>query len=242
MPTELMYLQDTELCSAEAKVVEAISVADGRTLVVLDRTIFHPQGGGQPTDVGTICTEGGSVAVDRVSFVDGVVRHEGTQVEGVVAEGDLATLEIDFARRWEHARLHTGGHLVMTTIDTLAGLPAVKGYHFPNGPYVEFEGMVEAPRQAGLADDVQRELDRLIAENSAVTARFATVEELLAEDVHVPALPAAGKRTRVVVTAGYHSPCGGTHVPALGALIGLRVKGIKTKSGRTRVSYMFVED
>ncbi len=63
------------------------------------------------------------------------------------------------------------------------------------------------------------------------------MEALRAAGVHMPAETPEGKPTRVVITSGYVSPCGGTHVKKLGALTGLKVKGVKVKSGRTRVSY-----
>ncbi|MFD9698188.1 hypothetical protein [Lentzea sp. NPDC059081] len=70
-------------------------------------------------------------------------------------------------------------------------------------------------RREILANEGQQELDRPVAEDSTVTARFAAVEEVLAA---------------------------GVHVSALGAPAGLKVKGSRTKPGRTRVFRTFVQD
>ncbi|MFV2195048.1 alanine--tRNA ligase-related protein [Nocardiopsis sp. LOL_012] len=240
MATELSYLDDSEVYESVAQVARVSREAEGEAVVVtLNKTIFYPQGGGQPTDKGVISTDGGSLQVERASFVDGDVLHSGVLTSGEIKEGEFAKLVIDASRRNIHAQLHTGGHLVMTAVDRLLGLPATKGYHFPNGPYVEFMGVVPQERRESLVQEIQEELDRLVEEDSPVTARYDTVENLKASGVYIPAEIPAGKPTRVVVTSGYQSPCGGTHVKSLGELGGLKVKGVKVKSGKTRVSYYF---
>ncbi len=243
MPTKLAYMDDSELYELISNVVDVRPPAVGstQTTIVLDSTVFYPQGGGQPTDLGTIDTDSSSFDVERVSFVDGEVLHQGVVKSGSLNTGERVASHVDQDRRRLHARLHTGGHLVMTVMDRLRGLPSVKGYHFPDGPYVEFEGTIPEQDREALLGDMQKLIDELIAEDSPVTARFESVEELRASGVHIPAETPVGKPTRVVLTAGYLSPCGGTHVKHLGALEGLKVRGIKSKSGNTRVSYMLEE-
>ncbi len=238
MAAQLTYLEDPELYELDAQIVR-VQPGEGENppVVFLDRTIFYPQGGGQPTDRGELTTASGKALVTAVSFHEGDVHHAVTATEGELREGEQAHLSVDGELRLMHAKLHTGGHLVMTAVDRLRKLPAVKGYHFPNGPYVEFDGVVPAEERDGFVTQVQAELDRLVAEDSEVTWRFDTVEALRAAGVHMPAETPEGKPTRVVITSGYVSPCGGTHVKKLGALTGLKVKGVKVKSGRTRVSY-----
>lgn len=235
--TELKYLEDTEMFQSEAIVTSFDPETPTGSVMVLNQTIFYPQGGGQPTDTGTISEDAASFDVSRVSFRDGVVYHAGTMTKGAFQAGDKVHLAIDGDRRMRHAKLHTGGHLVMTAVDRLLHLPAVKGYHFPDGPYVEFIGTTGTEGREQLLADIQTVLDKLVAEDSAVTSQFITVEELQEQGIYVPAEIPAGKPTRVVITSGYKSPCGGTHVKRLGELSGLRAKAIKSKSGNTRVSY-----
>jgi Ser-tRNA(Ala) deacylase AlaX len=238
--TELKYLEDAELYESEARVtlVEAVGGGSNAVNIVLDETVFYPQGGGQPTDRGRITTAGGAAEISHVSFRDGDVFHFGRVVSGAISEGEVAKLTIDVDLRRLHARLHTGGHLVMTAVDRLLGLPAIKGYHFPNGPYVEFEGTVPVERREAMAHEIQDELNHLVEEDSAVTWRYDTVENMRAVGIYIPMEIPEGKPTRVVITSGYQAPCGGTHVKKLGELQGLRAKSIKTKSGKTRVSYL----
>lgn len=243
MPTELAYMDDSELYEMSSNVVDVRPPAVGstQTTVVLDSTVFYPQGGGQPTDLGTIDTGSSSFDVERVSFADGEVLHQGILISGSLSIGEAVTSHVDPDRRRLHARLHTGGHVVMTAMDRLLGFPSVKGYHFPDGPYVEFEGTVPPEDRDALLQRMQELIDQLVNEDSPVTARFESVDQLRASGVHIPTEMPAGKPTRVVLTAGYLSPCGGTHVKSLGALRGLKVRGIKSKSGNTRVSYTLEE-
>lgn len=238
MTTSLKFLEDTEEFESNAKVVSVdTSVSQPGSVIILDETIFYPQGGGQPTDVGTIAKDGAVFDVTKASFGEGIVYHQGVIRSGKFESGDEVNLVIDGSRRMRHAKLHTGGHLVMTAVDRLLHLPAVKGYHFPDGPYVEFLGTVDPNEREQLITKLQDELDNLVSENSDVTSEFISITDLRDQGVYIPAEIPSGKPTRVVITSGYKSPCGGTHVKKLGELHGLKIKGIKNKSGKTRVSY-----
>lgn len=162
-----------------------------------------------PPTRASIRTATADLAVAQVASADGEVLHQGTLLTGELAADDEVTLAVDQALPDHHARLHTGGNLVMTAVDRLLGLPATKGYHFPQGPYVEFDGIVPVERRADLVDEVQKVLDERVAEDSAVTWSFDDVDNLRAQGVYIPAEIPAGKPTRVVTTAGYRSPCGG---------------------------------
>lgn len=236
MATKLLFLDDSELYEHDAQIQTVTNLDPGRVELVFDETVFYPQGGGQPTDHGHVTTDSGSVDVDKVSFDNGTVRHQGS-IEGNIVAGSMAHQRIDAERRRMHARLHTAGHLVMAAVDRVAKMPALKGYHFPDGPYVEFEGTIPEEERPAFLSKVQAEIDEMVADDSEVASRFDSVDNLRASGVYMPAEIPAGKPTRVVITCDYISPCGGTHVKRLGELEGMHVKGIKNKSGRTRVSY-----
>ncbi len=74
--TKLKYLEDFSLLKSEARVVE-VQKENDRDIVILDETIFYPQGGGQSYDQGTIESASGKFLVEEVRFVEGVVRHIG---------------------------------------------------------------------------------------------------------------------------------------------------------------------
>ncbi|ETO03304.1 hypothetical protein RFI_34106, partial [Reticulomyxa filosa] len=130
-------------------------VEEGEYLVV-DETIFHPQGGGQPSDKGTITITQGSKENETVFVVtkvmegsDHIIRHYGyfsptCAVTEASLEKDVPVLlEIDSLKRERFAKLHSAGHLIDCVVNTFCrdlNLIPSKGYHFENGAYVEYIG------------------------------------------------------------------------------------------------------
>ena len=233
--TELAYMTKPEQTEMEA-LVESVENDDGCISLILDRTPVYPQGGGQPSDLATIEGDGYTFAVHKAVLSEGVVRHQGVVVEGEPTPG-LARVRIDRDRRSLHAALHSGGHLVMTAMFELTGMRAVKGYHFPDGPYVEFESTVNEEAREGLLDELQGRLDEMVESDEEILLESAGAEGLAAEGLWMPTPPPAGKPLRVVTTCGFRSQCGGTHVGRTGELSGLKVRRMKSKKNRTRVTY-----
>ncbi len=233
--TELAYMSAPDQTEIDANVL-SVEDSDGGIALILDRTPFYPQGGGQPSDTGTIEGDGFTFAVRKAVLVDGVVHHQGVAVAGEPATGSVRT-RIDASARALHAALHSGGHLIMTAMFELTGLRAVKGFHFPEGAYVEFDGTLDEEAKAEMVEVLQRRIDEMVAADEEVLVESTTVGDLLAEGVFMPAGIPTDKPTRVVTTCGYRSPCGGTHVARTGELADLRVRRVKSKSGRTRVAY-----
>ena len=102
---------------ARAKILEILE-ENGRAVIILDQTIFYPQGGGQPYDKGLIEGPSGKFLVEEVRFVDGVVKHMGT-LEGTLKPGDEVKCSVDEARRTLHSRLHSGGHVLDMAVNAL---------------------------------------------------------------------------------------------------------------------------
>ena len=114
--TVALYQTDTRLLTSNATVL-AVEPLDGGQgwAVVLDQTIFHPQGGGQPADVGTL--EGETGAPFAVSMVKkgptGVVRHEGASATApAFAAGSRVRCAVSEPARLLNARVHSAGHLI----------------------------------------------------------------------------------------------------------------------------------
>lgn len=123
--TEMLYLDDTYLLQERATVLSVTPLEDGTTDIALDRTVFYPQGGGQPCDHGSIATPTGTLAVERVSLdPDGVIHHIGA-LTGSMEVGQSAELAVDRERRVLSARNHTAGHLIDTAVYVL-GLPGLR--------------------------------------------------------------------------------------------------------------------
>lgn len=239
MTTNLKYLNDTYADTDEA-VALRVGRDDRGSYIVLDQTIFYPQGGGQPADTGFIQSGQTVMNISFVGFSDGEVLHYVTEeppgFDALV--GRLCELRVDQSRRFEHAKLHTSGHLIAGIIDTQRGsMRAVKGFHFSEGPYVEFEGKPEGDADALLAS-LQARIDTLIGENARVITSMVTYEELQQHCWNIPSQLPQDKPLRIVTIDSLDSvPCGGTHVESLAELECLSVVKIKNKKGYTKISY-----
>ena len=104
MNTEKLYYSDPFMQEFTA-VVLSCTPTKGGSLVVLDRTAFYPEGGGQPADHGKL----NGLDVTDVHEKDGVIFHT---VAGIVETGATVTGTIDWARRFDHMQQHSGEHIL----------------------------------------------------------------------------------------------------------------------------------
>ena len=109
METEKLYYADAYLTSFTGTILDCRPADSKGTApawqVVLDRTAFYPEGGGQPADHGTL---GGAIVTD-VHERDGVIFHTCTQPLSV---GEVVTGIIDWSRRFDHMQQHSGEHIL----------------------------------------------------------------------------------------------------------------------------------
>ncbi len=215
--TEKIYLSDARMQACSATVVALRHHVGDRWSVRLDRTVFHPQGGGQKADRGRI----GQAHVLHVA-------HDGPDVDHFVDSpigieiGAPVQLEIDSTWRCMNAVYHSAGHLLAGIVEKLyPGARAASGHQWPGEARVEFETAM--PREA---------LD-LAAINAALAE---AIESAWPVRVHYD-----DQGIRHVQMGDMPSiPCGGTHVEMLDRLQLVSVESIKVKSGRARMSYTAV--
>ena len=202
--------------TAKATVIKLTPSGTGG-FVILDRTIFCVQGGGQPADTGTI---GGAVVthVEAPKDTPDIIIHTVTSLDGL-NEGAEVDLRIDVSRRQLHSRLHTGGHLLAALVEEL--LPAMKavgGHHWPG------EGRVEFIFGGVVPDDFEQAL------TTAITNTIAT---------DLPVKRSISHEGDRYVQIGEYSAlrCGGTHCWHLKELGSITLRGIKQKKDRLRIGY-----
>jgi Ser-tRNA(Ala) deacylase AlaX len=239
MNTLRKYLDDTYADSHAGSILHAGRDERG-AYVVIDETIFYPQGGGQPADLGIIRCGHAVMQIAFVGDVDGEVRHYLAEAPADldVLSGHGCELAVDKPRRLLHARLHTAGHVIAGLVDARRGpLRACKGFHFPEGPYVEFVGKPDGDADALLAT-LQAEIDTLLAQDPPVTATMVSFEELTQRCAGVPPQLPKDKPLRVVTIGQLEPvPCGGTHVASLAELQGISLLKMRSKKGNTKISY-----
>lgn len=254
-PTQRLYLTyegNFQLRCAATVLQCTQTPSDGTVLlaIIVDASPFHPQGGGQPSDVGCIhhARTGAELRVAKVTFdfATGVVTHACPGVAAADAadwiSGDACELEVDATTREAYSACHSAGHAVDSAM-VRAGylLPPTKGYHFLDGPYVEYRGVIPAGDREPLVKKLQDEFRNIVHEDIATTIESLPLAQAEAElnavqenfDLSVFKDP----EVRVVGVAGFRCPCGGTHVRSTRLLRGYTVLGLKNKKGCVRVKY-----
>jgi len=238
--TELKYLSDTYVYIDESVFLH-YGQDDRGSYVVLDQTIFYPQGGGQPSDVGSIHFGQQMIDVIFVGFKDGQVRHYISDSMLSVDDflGKRCELRLDKDRRLKHAKLHTAGHLIAGLVDSQRGsMRAAKGYHFEEGPYVEFEGEPENGDADAFLAALQSKINLLIAEVPQVCEANVSFDELKQRCWNVPPNIPADKPLRTITIHSLDPvPCGGTHVRCLSEIGAVNVVKLKKRKGLTKISY-----
>lgn len=227
--TDPLYRTDPYARAAAGRIVA--HTAEGG--LVDDTGLFYPQGGGQPGDSGWILWEGGRVPVATT------LKGEGGAAVLVPAEpvtlpppGAEVTLQLDWARRHSHMRVHTALHLLSVVIP----LPVTGGQIAAGKGRLDFD-MPEAPADVAA---LEAALNTLIARDLPVTDTWITDAELEANPGLVKTMsvkPPTGQGRVRLVRIGSDAeqidlqPCGGTHV-ARTAEIGRVTLGKIEKKGR----------
>lgn len=235
--TKLLYMEDMQTLTCKAVVVD-IEEENGKTILVLDQTVFYPQGGGQPYDKGLIKLGDKVFNVEEVRFVDGEVLHIGNYETGVFKKGDEVECFVESERRKLHMRLHSGGHIVDMAVFAL-GLNWIpgKGYHFPDGSYVEYKAETMPEDIEKIKEQIENKCNEIISQDVETSIRFMPKEEMSSVCHNVPEYLPEGKPARVVLYGDFGIPCGGTHVAKLIDVGKVEIRKIKNKKGTIKVSY-----
>ncbi|OEL37083.1 hypothetical protein BAE44_0001898 [Dichanthelium oligosanthes] len=225
-PTRLVYFDDMSALRSAATVIAVHQEEGGRVAVVLDATVFHPQGGGQPADTGAI-----SAASARFSTTEDLRVLE--KDAGINLKRGLCLLLIVSKFKalllimLSLSRLHSAGHLLDICVHNvgLFQLEPGKGYHFPDGPFVEYKGAIPPDQIQDRKNELEREAKRLISEGAKVLVTVVPYEE--AEKLCGGSLPSyilKDSTPRIVKFGEYPGgPCGGTHVTDISIINNLKV-------------------
>jgi len=232
--TEELFREDSALQSCEATIV-----AVDEHGIVLDRTVFYPQGGGQAGDAGVLrLADGRELAIadtrKHPARPGGIVHvpAPGADLSGLAA-GMPVKAQIDTVRRRAHMRFHTATHLLCALVPhPVDGCSITASY--ARLDFHMTEPLDKEALTAGLA--------RLVAEDHPVCHRWVAEVELDARPELVrsmsvqPPRSADGQgRVRLLEIEGVDlQPCGGTHVARTAEVGAVVVTKIEKKSARTR--------
>ncbi len=196
------------------------------TQVVLDRTPFYAEGGGQIGDRGELRGPRGKFVVEDVQRAGEAIVHVG-RLEGELEIGEPVEAHVDQARRAGAARNHTGTHLLHRALRDVLGEQAKQAGSWvgPDGLRFDFPASAATPRPQ--LREVERRVNEQIRRNASVEPSWMSIgeaQELGADmffgEKYVP------ENVRVVQVQGYSRElCGGTHVGQTGEIGSFRITG-----------------
>lgn len=214
--TETLYLTDSYLKECDAKVIEA----NGKELV-LDKTIFYPRGGGQPTDTGSMIVSspadpsivlGLEFRVLNVYKKDGKIIHELDKESGAIV-GTTVNCVLNWERRYKLMRSHTAAHVLAATMNKETGV-LITGNQIEEDK-VRFDFNFESFDRA-LFDGLVTKANELLKQDVAIKIYSLPREEAMKIEGVVKlaaALPPAISVLRIVEIPGIDIQAdGGTHV------------------------------
>ena len=212
--TERLYYDDPEGMQFEAVVLEVLTAGDAPA-VVLDQTMFYPEGGGQPADRGTITGEEVTAEVQAVELIDGVIVHH---VDRAPEKGEIVRGRLDRKRRRRLMQHHTATHLIGHAARTVVGehirqAGAQKHPTYARLDITHFERLDDATVAA-----IEAVANRLVREDHVVKQAWLDRHEAEAEygfDLYQGGIP-AGETIRTITVGPDVQACGGTHVDRTG--------------------------
>ena len=241
MPTTVLYMeerkgQDPDPCylrEFDARVTER-----GPDYVVLDRTAFYAEGGGQPTDIGVLRWPGGEARVLRVAKEKGVIKH----VLDAMPASDEVHGVIDWDRRYAHMRYHTSQHLMSGLVWKIFAARTVGNQLYADRARVDFQPAAFTPEDLARIEGecnrtVEAAQDVRIFEEDRVA-----VDHKIGDRSLLDLIPQSIRRLRVIqVGTADYCPCGGTHVRNTAELGRVKIVERRSKGKETdRITYELV--
>jgi alanyl-tRNA synthetase len=229
--TERLYFADPFLHRFTGRVI-AHAAWNGAPALVLDRTAFYPEAGGQMADRGML----GGFAVKDVQVDDaGVVHHvlELTEGRALPEPGAELAGEIDRARRRVHMALHTGQHMLSRALVDVANAHTVSSRLGETLCTIDVD--LETLDEARVAE-AEELVNSVIDDDVAIRSFFPTPDELAA--LPLRRAPKVTDNIRVVQIGDFDvSPCGGTHCTRSAQVGLIRVLGVERNKGKGRVLF-----
>lgn len=223
--TERLYFNDSYCFEASSLVTKAeFDSEKSEWSLELDRTIFHPAGGGQPSDEGQINSHR---VLSLVADKDlGIIRHNVACKDGAsFSTGDSVFLNVDEVVRRRHARIHSAGHLMDVAVRKMElQFKPSKAYHYTEGSYVEYHGNVPVEEREMMAKKI-------------TSVANETIEKTKDTDLVTSRVEQDGTRLVFLSSEDSGCPCGGTHVKHVKEIEHVTVTRLVKKKKFIRVYY-----
>lgn len=223
--TERLYYRDSYLKEFTARVIRSTRSGED-TEVVMDRTAFYPEGGGQPADFGRLA----GADVTGVLEKDGEVVH---LVRGPVPEGEVSA-SVNWERRFDHMQQHTGQHILSQAFEQRFGAKTVSFHMGSDVSTIDLATPGLSPEQVRSVEDLS---NQVVFEDRPVVVHLLDPSDLPKFELR-KGTDREGE-IRVVEVEGFDSiPCGGTHCRSTGEVGLIKVTRWARRSGDVRVEFL----
>lgn len=225
METEKLFYQDAYLKETTAKVLECRKGKHGYE-IVLDRTCFYPEGGGQPGDRGTL----NGIPVTDTHEKDGMVLH---YTDSPLEPGTEVTAVIDWARRFDLTQQHSGEHMVSGVVHRIYGYDNV-GFHMgADMVTIDFSGELTEQQLR----EVETEVNQRIWLDDAVKCWYPSPEEL--KEIPYRSKKELTGKVRIAEFPGADiCACCGTHVAHTGEIGLVKIVSVEKFHSGVRVEML----
>ncbi len=237
-----------ETTTAEGRVVAIVRdgmefeelTGQGAAEVVLDRSPFYAEGGGQVGDRGELREAGGGSSLfaveDTQKPVGGLIVLRGT-LHGRLRVGETVDAVVDGERRAHTMRNHTGTHLLHRALRNVVGEAARQAGSLVTPDYLRFDFPFDRPLTTEELRAIEDEVRAVIREDRSVTPSFMSMQEAIEAGADAFFDEKYGETVRTVRVDGYsHELCGGTHCRASGQVGSFVITGERSiGSGMRRI-------
>ena len=222
-----IFRSDPYLSASEAMVVAVLEEG-----LILDKTVFYPEGGGQPGDIGRIANNIFEADVKNTIKSTNGILHLTDNKLGAISEGDNVKIDIDWERRYSLMRMHTALHILCSIVDG-----AVTGGSVGSQKSrLDFDIPGERPDKEILSQELKEIVDR----NYPVTSSWISNQELQQNSNLIRTMsvkPPTGTGQVRMIRIGDNidfQPCGGTHVKSTGEVGKIKISKIENKGKQNR--------
>ncbi len=235
--TEYLYMKSPDACYV--KEFDAEVLESGEDYVILDKSAFYPEGGGQPTDTGYLKWNGGEARVVRVSkreggrhYIEGDAPPAGTEVHGT----------IDWEHRYGRMRAHTSQHIISSVVWDRWHAKTVGNQLYENRARIDFHPLKLTEEDVKwIEEECNRRISQKIDVKIYELTREEAEEKAGVERCNMELLPKSVKKLRIVQVGDEICPCAGTHVKNTSEIGTLKIIKKENKGKmRTRITYELV--
>ena len=200
---------------------------DTAITIILDKTPFHAEGGGQIGDTGYITGPSGKAEVtDTKSLANGLTYMIAIVTEGSLAKGDEVGITVDKVRNLDIARNHTATHLLQAALRKVLGTHVNQAGSLVTPERLRFDFTHFSPMTNEELAEVEKEVNRQIMKNVDLEIEEMPVDDAIKKGAMALFGEKYGDIVRVVNVPGFSCElCGGSHVPNTSVIGSFRIVG-----------------